>query len=113
MCDKCKTIDLEEYRPSADDELKLLQEQIHATRLSKMKALLIIHGYDSSGIGGKIRTKIRPWLIAQETKGKIKAVVLGENFDVYNAKAREINNKYSYFKKYYNQCNHGVTIILI
>ncbi len=113
MCDKCKTVDLEEYMPSAVDALKMLQEQIQAARLSKMKALLIIHGYGSSGVGGKIRTKIRPWLIAQENKGKIKSVVLGENFDVCNEKAREINSKYPYFKDYYNQCNHGVTIILI
>lgn len=45
MCDKCKTVDLEEYMPSAVDALKMLQEQIQAARLSKMKALLIIHGY--------------------------------------------------------------------
>ena len=53
---------------------------------------MIIHGYGSTGKGGVIHDKARQWLKAQERNGKMKAVIYGEDFSIYNAQARELKN---------------------
>ena len=61
---------------------------------SKKTCVYIIHGYGSSGKGGIIRQKVRSYLNAQLKNGKIKTVVNGEDFNVFNLKALELKNKH-------------------
>ena len=61
---------------------------------SKKTCVYIIHGYGSSGKGGVIRQKVRSFLNAQLKNGKIKAVIYGEDFNVFNLKALELKNKH-------------------
>lgn len=60
-----KEINLEERMPTCDDALSELKTAIQSAKQSKYKCLIIIHGYGSSGKGGKIREKARQWLNAQ------------------------------------------------
>ena len=107
-------INLEENYPTSAEALDLLKEQINVAKVYNKKYVLVVHGYGSSGKGGIIRQKCRQWLFAQEKSKKIKAVVIGEDFGVCNEKARTINDKCKHeLSKYYNQCNHGVTIVAL
>lgn len=78
---------------------------------SKKVCICIIHGYGSSGKGGVIRQKVRSFLNAQLKNGKIKAVINGEDFDVFNFKALELKNKYKELERLFRVCNHGVTVV--
>ena len=78
---------------------------------SKKDCVYIIHGYGSSGKGGIIRQKVRSFLNAQLKNGKIKAVINGEDFNVFNFKALELKNKYKELEQLFRVCNHGVTIV--
>ncbi len=78
---------------------------------SKKTSIYIIHGYGSSGKGGVIRKKIRSFLNAQLKNGKIKAVINGEDFNVFNFKALELKNKYKELEQLFRVCNHGVTVV--
>ena len=78
---------------------------------SKKVCIYIIHGYGSSGKGGIIRQKIRSFLNAQLKNGKIKAVVNGEDFNVFNVKALELKNKHKELEQLFRVCNHGVTVV--
>lgn len=46
--------------------------------------MLVIHGYGSTGKGGVIHDKARQWLKAQERNRKVKAVIFGEDFTIFN-----------------------------
>ena len=78
---------------------------------SKKTCIYIIHGYGSSGKGGAIRAKARQWLNAQVRNGTIKAVINGEDFNVFNFKALELKGKYKELEKLLKVCNHGMTVV--
>ena len=78
---------------------------------SKKTCIYIIHGYGSSGTGGVIRKKVRSFLNAQLKNGKIKAVINGEDFNVFNFNALELKNKYKELEQLFRVCNHGVTVV--
>lgn len=78
---------------------------------SKKTCIYIIHGYGSSGKGGIIRQKVRSFLNVQLKNGKIKAVVNGEDFNIFNFKALELKNKHKELEQLFRVCNHGVTVV--
>ena len=78
---------------------------------SKKICIYIIHGYGSSGKGGVIRQKVRSFLNAQLKNGKIKTVVNGEDFNIFNFKALELKNKYKGLEQLFRVCNHGITVV--
>lgn len=93
MC-KYKEINLEEGMPTVDEAMSYLKMSITLCEQNKIACLAVIHGYGSSGKGGAIRAKARQWLNAQVRNGTIKAVINGEDFNVFNFKALELKGKY-------------------
>lgn len=59
-------VNLELGRPSADEALRRLEHELAAKRHLRAKAMKIIHGYGSSGKGGRIRTASRKYLRAAD-----------------------------------------------
>ena len=106
-----KEINLEEGMPTCDEALSDLKSAVRSAKQSKYKCLIIIHGYGSSGKGGKIREKARQWLNAQVRNGKLKAVINGEDFNIFNPKALELKNKYKELVSLMRVTNHGVTVV--
>ena len=109
MC--IKELNLEYGIPAAEDAIKMLKSCIDTCKKDKIGCLYIIHGYGSSGKGGKIRIKARQWLNAQIKNGKIKSVIYGEDFDIFNFNALRLKNQYKELEKFLNTCNHGITIV--
>ena len=106
-----KEIDLEYGMPTVDEAMAYLKSVVDGAKSSGTKCLYIIHGYGSSGKGGAIRTKARQWLNAQVRNGKIKVVINGEDFEIYNFKALELKNKYSELEQLLRVTIHGVTVV--
>ena len=71
-----KEINLENGMPTCDEALCELKSSLN------------------SGKGGAIRLKARQWLNAQLKNGKVKTVINGEDFNIFNFKALELKNKY-------------------
>ena len=93
---------------TSDDTIAYVKQVIAN---SKKTCIYIIHGYGSSGKGGVILQKVRSFLNAQVKNGKIKSVINGEDFNVFNFKALELKNKYKELEQLFRVCNHGVTIV--
>jgi hypothetical protein len=51
-------------------------------------AIKFIHGYGSTGRGGKIRTEIRRYLAEQKRSGRIRDFVAGEDFSIFDESTR-------------------------
>lgn len=106
-----KEINLEAGMPISADAIKLLKSIIANAKSGNVGCLYIIHGYGSSGKGGAIREKGRQWLNAQVRNGTVKTVINGEDFDIFNAKARELKSTYKELEQLSKVCNHGVTVV--
>lgn len=91
----------------------MLKCKINRCRQNNVRCLCIVHGYGSKNVGGAIRVSVRKWLIAQLKNGKIKAVVFGEEFNVFNETVRKLIINYAGFEDLLHSCNHGVTVIVL
>lgn len=62
MAISMKELNLEQGMPTVDTALRWLEAELHAARKMGRPGLKLIHGYGSSGTGGKIRTACRKYL---------------------------------------------------
>ncbi|MBQ8844723.1 MAG: Smr/MutS family protein [Clostridia bacterium] len=106
-------LNIKDGMPPACEAMDCLKNLFERCRVNKYKCILIIHGYGSTGKGGKIRKLTRTWLEKQKQKRKIKTIIIGEDFNIYNPKALELKNKYHELSPLLSVCNHGVTVIEI
>ena len=83
-------VNLELGRPSADEALRRLEHELAAKRHLRAKTMKIIHGYGSSGKGGRIRTASRKYLRAAQEQGRIYAVLPGERLTIFDEEARRL-----------------------
>lgn len=83
-------VNLELGRPSADEALRRLEHELAAKRHLRAKAMKIIHGYGSSGKGGRIRTASRKYLRVAQEQGRIYAVLPGERLTIFDEEARRL-----------------------
>lgn len=104
-------LNIKEGMPPVYQAMYNLKSSLDRCRQSKCKCVLIIHGYGSTGKGGAIHNATRRWLKAQEQAGKIKTVLFGEDFSIFNFKALELKNKYHELEPLIGSCNHGVTVV--
>ena len=104
-------LNIKEGMPLAQDAIDQLKTSIDRFRRDKYKCVLVIHGYGSTGRGGIIHDKARQWLKAQERNGKVKTVIYGEDFSIFNFKSLELKNKYGELDVLLRVCNHGVTVV--
>ena len=85
-----RELNLELGRPDAAEALRRLAAEVEAARKRGQKvyaetcpAMKLIHGYGSSGKGGRLRTACRTWLRQQEL-----CFLPGEEFSIFNQEAR-------------------------
>ena len=104
-------LNIKEGMPLVSDALVYLKSSLDRCRRNKYKCILIIHGYGSTGKGGAIRDKAREWVKAQERSGKVKSVIFGEDFSIFNFKSLELKNRYQELVPLMTACNHGVTVV--
>lgn len=71
---------LEAGLPTVAQALERLERDLREARACGAKLVRIIHGYGSSGRGGKIRDAVRRELGRKLARGEVKDVTPGENF---------------------------------
>jgi len=115
MADFCRTVNLEEGMPASDAAVRRLTYEIQASRRLGAAVLKIIHGYGSSGTGGKIRTRSRGYLDGLARRGQIKAYIPGEQFSIFDAKTRDAFAACPSLRqdRDLDKFNNGVTFILL
>lgn len=89
-------------------------EIVTAKRLGA-KAIKVIHGYGSTGKGGKLKKGVLEYLEQQKNKGFIKNFVPGDDWAIFNPTARAILDSYAELSKDsdLNRNNPGITIVLL
>ncbi len=111
---KYVTINLEDDLPTVDQALKRLAQEIIWARRDKIILMKVIHGFGSSGKGGKIRKAVRNELEVFKRRGMIKEYITGEKLSIFDASTRLAIDKYREFRSDSDieRHNNGITVLV-
>jgi hypothetical protein len=106
---------LEAGLPTVEQALKRLERDLREARACEAKVVRVIHGYGSSGRGGKIRDAVRRELGRKLARGEVRAVVPGENYSPTTNAGRDLLSRFKELQptERSDSSNPGLTIIEI
>ena len=87
-----RELNLELGRPTAAEAVDRLASELRACRQMRTPVMKIIHGYGSSGKGGRIRTACRKYLAQAAEEGSIGGWIPGESFSIFDETTRRCLN---------------------
>ncbi len=108
-------INLEIGSPDVNSALKQLEFFIASTRVSKGRVIKVIHGYGSTGRGGKIRSAVRRMLKEYKSTDRLTLFIKGEDFSIFDPSTRYLTEKFPETSSDpdLNRSNPGITYILL
>lgn len=83
-----KTVNIEQGMPLVEQAICRMTYEISSAKAQKYRAVKLIHGYGSSGTGGRIRIEGRKYLESLKRRGQLRHVIYGENFSIFDADTR-------------------------
>lgn len=110
-----KTVILKEGMPSVEQARSRLNSEIQSARQSGVRALKVVHGYGSSGVGGDLRIALQATLRQMAAKREIRDCIYGENWRTSNERTWELLKQMPELK---SDCdlgkgNRGMTIVVL
>jgi hypothetical protein len=111
----CKVINLEEGHPTVNVGLLRLDRALAAARAEGVPILKLIHGYGSSGVGGRLREEV--WIALDRFKRdrRIADFISGEDFRLSNEASWELVKRDKSIKqdRDFGRANRGITIVVL
>lgn len=101
--------------PTVEVAKSRMNAALRSARAQRVTALKLIHGYGSSGHGGRIRTGVRRELTLMKQSGTVKEVVFGEEFSPFEECARRALRFCPELAhdRDYTRCNQGITVVIL
>jgi hypothetical protein len=114
MAESIKEVNIKSDMPTADDAIRRITYNLRNSKTLGTKVLKIIHGYGSSGTGGKIRVEARRYLGEQKRKGFIREFIPGEDFSIFDERTRSAFQLCPDLRKDadLDRHNNGITIVI-
>jgi hypothetical protein len=109
-------INLEAGGPTADEALERLTTQVRAASEAGIRALIVIHGYGSSGSGGKIKWVVRDALENNYFSDRVDEYYFGEDLALGSSGYQAIMKRRASLKQHLSQFkigNAGMTVLLM
>ena len=108
------TINVESGMPTVEQARQRMLDSLNHMDPSKAKIAVIIHGYGSTGHGGKLGPEMRKTLARLRNQGKVKFVIWGEKFSMFDATTQKALEYLPALSRnpYFAQGNYGVTIVV-
>jgi hypothetical protein len=109
---KVKEINLEYGSPTVDAAVRNMVSQLGTCKGQGFKAVILVHGYGSSGMGGGIKIAVRNKLREPSLSGIIRTCCGGEN---WYEKKRELLGLCQPLSEYQRKIdgNQGVTVVIL
>src|SRR6266404_3184319 len=79
-----RIFNVETNLPTLDEARRLVIDEIKRAKREGVKVLKVIHGYGSSGTGGKLCVGLRKSFGLRKKEGIIKDFIAGEDFSIFN-----------------------------
>ncbi len=86
---KIRTINLEENLPTVEEALRRLETDMVRAWQDGVRIVRVIHGYGSSGVGGKLRHAVRAWLAQAARERRVASVVHGDEYSPHHPIVRK------------------------
>ena len=108
-------INIEYGMPTVDVAMPLLSDRLRSLKKSGVKAVKIIHGYGSTGKGGRLRKATLALLDELKKAGLIKEVVVGEQWSKFELRTLTLNDRMPqlYKDQDLERSNRGITIVFL
>ena len=112
---KLREVNLERGMPTWDQAVRQLTFELRHSRSLGFGAVKIIHGYGSSGRGGRIRVESRKYLSRLKSRGEIADFIPGEEFSIFNSATLAAFRRCDGLRRDpdLERHNNGITIILL
>ena len=110
-----KEVNIKSDMPTADDAVRRITYNIRNGKSFGAAAVKIIHGYGSTGQGGKIRVQARKYLQSQKNKGLIKDFIPGEDFSIFDERTIKAFQVCDELRRDSDleRHNNGITIVIL
>ena len=83
-----REVDLERGMPRAEQAIRQMLFELRRSPGLGCSAVKLIHGYGSSGTGGRIRVEVRKYLGRLAARGEVKGFIPGEEFSIFQEETR-------------------------
>ena len=109
------TVNLEDGLPLCHEAIARLKHELEATAERGVGIMKLIHGYGSSGSGGKLRIAIRRHLDGCKLNGFILDYIEGEKFDIFDARTQKALRDFPELSRDRDlqRHNNGITLVLV
>ncbi len=110
--EQIRTVNLKEGLPVVEDALSSMRREISDARACRVKVLKLVHGYGSTGTGGKIKQAVQVELASMHLQGQIRMYVVGDDYAVSVA-GQELRARYPELLRSRRQDfeNRGITFV--
>jgi hypothetical protein len=111
---RIKVVNLEEGMPTVEAARLRMQYELQAARREGHKAVKLIHGYGSSGVGGSLRLELQKELRRLADQGAIRAFIPGEDWSISDRVTWDLLRQFPEWKKDpdLGKKNRGISIII-
>jgi DNA-nicking Smr family endonuclease len=92
-----------------------MESELLRARADRVKVVTLIHGYGSSGKGGRIRTECRKVLDHLSRRKEIKQIIAGEEFRKRTGPGKALLRRFPNLERDFASdfSNPGVTIVVL
>ena len=110
-----KEVNIKYDMPTADLAVRRTTYAIENGRTLGASAVKLIHGYGSTGKGGKIRLEVRAYLERPKARGQIRDHNPGDQFSIFDEPTRRAFALCDELRRDHDldAANNGVTIVLL
>lgn len=108
-------LNLEDGMPFVEEAVQRLTIGLQEMKVSGIRVVKLIHGYGSTGRGGKICAGVRKKLSDMKHKKLIREFIPGEDFGPMDAASRKLAEQDPKIPRDpdYGRLNHGITIVVL
>ena len=112
VSETCRTVNLEKGMPTANQALQRLKNELAVSGGAPL-ALVLIHGYGSSGRGGAIKQEVRRYLHFLAGRQQIREMFPGEDIDRRSRRCRGLAQRFPCLRQNLRRPNPGITIVVL
>ena len=105
-------VNLEYGMPKVEDAIRNMSNALISQKRTGAKAVILIHGYGSTGVGGSIKAGVRRALCQPSMRGIVRAYAPGES---WYSKRKEMLSLCKELRDYEGRINKndGVTVVVL
>lgn len=110
-----RRLNLEDGMPLVEEAVGRMNMGLQELRVSGEKVVKLIHGYGSSGTGGKIRMGVRGELAGMKRRKLIRDFIPGEEFGPLDAASRKLAESNAAIPRDpdWGRMNPGITMVIL